>query len=190
MSDKIDQATNNMIQNLENKTGKSFDEWLSIARGSNLQKHKELLNWLKSEYGLTYGYANLVALKALESPSIAEAEDPETLLLDAQYSGVKAELRPIYEAVIAAVKNFGDDVGVSPKKTYVSLRRGKQFAIVQPSTKTRVDVGINLGEIEPTTRLELSGSFNGMVSHRVRLETVDQVDDEFLGWLKLAYEAA
>lgn len=190
MSEKLDQATINMIQNLENKTGKSFNEWLSIAKSNNLKKHIELLNWLKSEFGLTYGYANLVALKALESPTLAAADDPEALLLNAQYAGAKAALRPIYDAVITAVQNFGDDVEISPKKTYVSLRRGKQFAIVQPSTKTRLDVGINLKGIEPTDRLELSGSFNSMVSHRVRLKDVSDVDHELLSWLKMAYEAA
>ena len=76
------------------------------------------------------------------------------------------------------------------KKTYVSLRRNKQFAILQPSTKTRFDVGINLKGTEATDRLEPSGSFNGMVSHRVRLHSLDEVDAELIGWLKEAYELA
>ena len=61
----------------------------------------------------------------------------------------------IYDAVIKSVSRFGNDVEISPKKAYVSLRRNKQFAIVQPSTKTRVDVGINLKSVEPTDRLVL-----------------------------------
>ncbi len=79
---------------------------------------------------------------------------------------------------------------LAPKKAYVSLRRAKQFAIIQPSTKTRVDVGINLMEAAPAGRLEASGSFNSMVSHRVRLAAVQDVDDELLGWLRAAYEAS
>jgi hypothetical protein len=79
---------------------------------------------------------------------------------------------------------------VSPKKAYVSIRRSKQFAIIQPSTATRLDVGINLKGTKPTGRLEASGSFNAMVTHRVRVATIDDVDKELLGWLKQAYEAA
>lgn len=66
-----------------------------------------------------------------------------------QYAGDKSGLRPIYEAVVAAVRTFGDDVEIAPKKTSVSLRRSKQFALVQPSTRTRVDLGIQLKGVEP-----------------------------------------
>ena len=106
----------------------------------------------------------------------------------AQYAGAKAGLRPIYDAVLKGVATFGGDVEIAPKKSYVSLRRGKQFAIIQPSTKTRVDIGINLKGIDPTDRLEASASFNAMVSHRVRVGTVDEIDAEVLDWLRQAYE--
>jgi len=88
------------------------------------------------------------------------------------------------------VRKFGKDVEIAPKKTYVSLRRSKQFALIQPSTKSRVDLGINLKGAKPTGRLEASGSFNAMVSHRVRLEKKADVDKEVVGWLKAAYEGA
>jgi len=131
-----------MIAGLRDKTGKSLDEWLQILRSRNLAKHKEFMNVLKTEYGLTHGFANMIALQALNSDSHT-AIDPDALV-DAQYAGAKAEVRPIYEAILAAVKKFGKDVEISPKKAYVSLRRSKQFAIVQPSTSARVDVGIIL----------------------------------------------
>ena len=109
-------------------------------------------------------------------------------LLGAQYEK-KPDLRPIYDAVVGGIAEFGD-AEASVKKTYVSLRRNKQFAILQPSTKTRFDVGINLKGTDPTERLEPSGSFNGMVTHRVRVHTVEEVDAELLGWLKEASELA
>ena len=108
----------------------------------------------------------------------------------AQYAGPKAGLRPIYDAVIKAVQSLGKDVEVSPKKTYVSLRRSKQFAIVQPSTRTRVDLGINLKGEPAGGRLEASGSFNAMVSHRVRLEKPADVDRDVKAWLKKAFAEA
>ena len=85
---------------------------------------------------------------------------------------------------------FGDDVELAPKKTYVSLRRKKQFGLVQPSTATRVDVGLNLEGRATSERLEASGSFNAMVTHRVRLSSAADVDASLLGWLREAYDAA
>jgi predicted transport protein len=110
--------------------------------------------------------------------------------VDAQYSGAKSDLRPIYDAVLKLVNKFGKDVEVAPKKAYVSLRRSKQFAIIQPSTKTRVDVGINCKSAKAGKRLEESGSFNSMVSHRVRLESAADVDSELIAWLREAYNNA
>lgn len=88
------------------------------------------------------------------------------------------------------VEKFGRDVELSPKKTYVSLRRSKQFGLIQPSTKTRLDVGINLKGVDPGGRLEKSGSWNQMVSHRVKLKSDKDVNKELIGWLKQAYEQA
>ena len=141
---------------------------------------------LKSGHGLTHGFANMIALQALNADSHTQTDTDA--LVDAQYTGAKAGLRPVYEAILAAVKKFGGDVEISPKKGYVSLRRKKQFAIVQPSSATRLDVGINLKDQTPTPRLELSGSFNAMLSHRVRVSNPDDLDKELVAWLKKAYE--
>ena len=188
MSEKLNAAAKKMIQNLEQKTSKTFDEWLIIARSSGFSKTKEIINYLKSEHGLTHGYANLIALSSSKSLNSATASSDD--LVEAQYASSKASLRPIYDALIDKVQSFGNDVELSPKKAYVSLRRNKQFALIQPSTKTRVDVGINLKDKEVVGKLEPSGSFNSMVSHRVRVESLDDVNDELIGWLKEAYEAA
>ncbi|MFT5570999.1 MAG: putative transport protein, partial [Cyclobacteriaceae bacterium] len=85
---------------------------------------------------------------------------------------------------------IGDEVEVAPKKTYVSLRRKKQFALIQTTTKTRVDLGINLKGYDSTGKLEPSGSFSSMVSHRVRLSEVSDIDQQVIDWLKQAYEQA
>ncbi|HXD30553.1 MAG TPA: DUF5655 domain-containing protein [Pyrinomonadaceae bacterium] len=176
-----------MMRKLEEQTGKSFDEWLGIARASKLAKTGEIRNFLKDKHGLTFGYANLIALKTLGSDAgSANADD----LIAASYSGAKAELKPIYDALLGEVKKFGDDVEIAPKKGYVSVRRKKQFAIFQPSTATRFDVGINLKGTPPTARLEASGGFNAMVSHRVRLANKSDIDKELINWLKKAYDAS
>jgi len=183
-----DAAAQTMIDNLPEKTGKSLDKWLKILAKQNIEKHGEIVKWLKSEHAVTHGFANLIA--HLHRDAVAGDSGGTDDLVGAQYKGPKGELRPIYDAIIKVVAKFGNDVEIAPKKAYVSLRRNKQFALVQPSTKTRVDVGINLKGQLPTARLEESGSFNAMVTHRVRVTKKGEVDSELKRWLKKAYDAA
>ena len=186
MTDKVEAAAQKMIENLEKNTGKSLDEWVAIARASGLEKHGEIVKFLKTEHGFTHGFANLVAAYTRETAATLQSDDD---LVAKQYDG-KESLRPIYDALIAAINQFGDDVQIAPKNSYVSLRRNKQFGLIQPSTKTRVDVGINLEGDVIGGRLEKSGSFNSMVSHRVRITSLDEVNDTLIGWLRQAYEQA
>jgi predicted transport protein len=184
---KVEDAIQNMAKNLEEKTGKSLEAWAALAKSSGKAKHGEIVAWLKTKHGLTHGYANLVAHTSMQSHAPAATGGG---LIAAQYAGAKAPLKPIYDAIIAAVRDFGPDVEISPKKGYVSLRRSKQFAIVQPSTATRVDVGIKLKRLAPAGRLEAAGSWNAMVSHRVRLESAKDMDNVVTAWLKQAYDEA
>jgi predicted transport protein len=183
-----DAVAQTMIDNLPAKTGKSADQWLRLLAGKSLEKHGEIVKWLKSEHGVTHGFANLIAHLHRDAAAggTKGTDDP----IETQYAGAKDALRPIYDEIVKHVSAFGNDVEIAPKKSYVSLRRNKQFAIVQPSTKTRVDVGINLKGQKPTKRLEKSGSFNAMVSHRVRISDKGAVDAELVGWLKSAYDKA
>ena len=179
---------NKMIENLKINTGKSLEQWIKIVHKTKLDKHKEIINYLKSEHDFTYGFANLVAHKARKSDAGSAASSDD--LITTQYRKGKEDLKPIYDKLIKAIQKFGKDVEIAPKRAYVSLRRNKQFAIIQPSTKKRVDVGINCKDLEVTDRLEKPGSFNSMVSHRVRLENVKDVNKELIGWMKTAYEKA
>jgi predicted transport protein len=193
MAKSPEEMANSMIANMKEKTGKTLEAWVKIAAKSGEAKHGGIVKYLKAEHGMTHGFANLVAHKTLKSDagSVAEAAPKgEDALVDAQYAGDKAALKPIYDAVVKAVKALGKDVEIAPKKSYVSLRRNKQFALIQPTTKTRVDLGINLKGAAPEGKLEASGSFNSMVSHRVRLETAKDVNADIKKWLKQAYEQA
>lgn len=84
-----------------------------------------------------------------------------------------------------AVEGLGIDVEVTPKKAYVSLRRNKQFAWVQPSTKTRLDVGLTLKDVTPQGKLEASGSFSAMCTHRVKVEQESEINNDLIKWLKM-----
>jgi len=182
-----EEMAESMIANLKEKTGKTLPQWLKITKASKLSKHGELVKLLKSEHGMTHGFANLVAHKTLASDAGSAGD---TDLVAAQYAGKKEALRPIYDALVAAIGKFGKDVELAPKKAYVSLRRTKQFGLIQPSTATRVDVGLNMKGVPPTARLEAAGSWNSMCTHRVRVSSKADVDAELKGWLKQAYDAS
>jgi hypothetical protein len=89
---------------------------------------------------------------------------------------------------MAAVGQFGD-FEIAPKKEYVSLRRAKQFAMVGPATQTRVEVGLNMKGVEPTDRL-MAMPAGGMCQYKVNLTTAAEVDQELIGWIRRAYDAA
>lgn len=174
-----------MIANMKEKTGKTLEQWIAIAKKTGAEKHGQIVKALKADHGMTHGFANLVAHKTLKS----DAGSADTDLVATQYSGAKEGLRPIYDALIKAAKGCGE-IEIAPKKAYVSLRRSKQFAIIQPSTRTRVDLGLNMKGAPAKGRLEASGSFNSMVSHRVRLEKASDVNKEITTWLKKAWSDA
>jgi hypothetical protein len=182
-----DDALATMIANYEKNTGKTLPAWIALMTKEKLAKHGEIVKLLKEKHGMGHGYANVVAMEVLKGDApAASGED----LVGAQYAGAKSALRPLYDQLAAAIAKFGGDVELSPKKTYVSLRRSRQFGLIQPSTAERLDVGINLKGVAPKGRLEASGSFNAMVSHRVRVTGAKDVDAELIGWLKQAYDAA
>lgn len=172
---------------MKEKTGKDLAEWVTIARASGIAKHKALVDHLKSDHGLTHGYANTIALKSFESDAGSIGDDA---LMAAMFEGPKATLRPIYDALVEKITMFGGDVSLVPKKGYVSIRRAKQFAIAQPSTRDRFDLGLSLKGVDANGRLESAGSWNAMVTHRVRLASLEEVDAEVVGWLCQAYDGA
>ena len=102
----------------------------------------------------------------------------------------KEEMMPWYEKLMKEIKAFGNDVEIAPKKTYVSLRRKKQFAIIQPSTKTRMDVGLNMKNVALIGKLEAGGSWNAMCTHRVKVESEKDINGDLVKWIKQAYEQA
>ncbi|PHS28709.1 MAG: phosphoribosylformylglycinamidine synthase [Robiginitomaculum sp.] len=177
-----EEMASSMIANMPEKTGKSLDEWLKIAKQSSLEKHGQIVKHLKSEHGMTHGFANLVAHHTLKC-------DEPIDLVAAQYAGGKASLRPIHNALVKIASGFGNDVQIAPKKTCVSLRRSKQFAVITPATKTRIDLGINLKGQAGTERLkaEKPGS---MCTHKIGITDLNDLDNTLIDWLQEAYNAA
>ena len=183
----MDQATETMIANLQKNTGKSLDQWISIVNKEKFSKHGEIVSFLKASHGMTHGFANLVAHKAKGSDA-GSAENQDDLIVK-QYIG-KEHLKPIYDKLIAEIKKFGNDIELAPKNAYMSLRRKKQFALLQPATKTRFEIGIILKGQSPKGKLEAINAANAMCSHKINVADVKEIDKEVIEWLKKAYDNA
>ncbi len=182
----MDKALQTMIDNLQKNTGKTLEQWIDIVKKQNLAKHGDIMKFLKEKHQFTHGFANLVALKT-KGADAGSAENQDDLIVK-QYAG-KEHLKPIYDKLLAAIQKFGKDIEVAPKNTYVSLRRKKQFAILNPATKTRFEVGINLKGQEAKGKLEAEKS-NAMCSHKINIADIKDIDKEVINWLQTAYDHA
>jgi len=173
-----------MEKGLLERTGKSLEHWVEVVRKTGMDKHKAIMDHLKAEHGFTHGFANFVAHKSKKSD--AASQDGDELLVN-QYKG-KEELKPIFELLVTEIEKFGSDIIKTPKKDSLSLIRKRQFALIKPATKTRIDLGLKLKGKPTTDRLGDSGPFGAMCTHRVQLTDVKQVDSELIGWLQEAYD--
>lgn len=178
-------ALASQLRNIEQSTGRDLGQWAEVVAATGLAKHGQIVAFLKSEHGLSHGNANTLARKVGEQLAGGQATDAD--LLDAQYRGAKAALRPVYDELVLVAQALGDDVDVAVKKTGVSLRRKKQFALVSAPSAQRVQLGLNMRAVAPTGRLR---TMTGMCSHATDLTDLDDIDDEVAGWLRTAYGQA
>lgn len=177
----MDKALQTMIANMPEKTGKSLEEWKVILAKQAFAKHGDAVKHLKTVHGVTHGFANTIV-------TLSKQDDTEIVdLVATQYRG-KENLLPIYDSLIAYLESLGDDVTISPKKTSVSVIRKRQFVLIKPATKTRIDLGLKLNDKVTTDRLEPSGPFGTMCTHRVRVESSDAIDAELKDWIAEAYQ--
>lgn len=189
----VDESLEAQIRNIEAKYGKSLSEWLAIVKNSGKTKHTEIVAMLKSNYGMSHGSAHRIALKAREADGasiVKAAKAAGTDPVGNMYGGKRADLKPIHDALMTAITKFGNDIELAPKKGYVSLRRKKQFAMIKPTTATRIDVGLIFKDTPTTERLESASGFNDLFTHRVRLNSINDIDEQLIGWLKQAYDLA
>ena len=185
----IDKATATQLANIEKRTGKTLAQLTRIINGSGLAKHGELVAMLKDEHGMGHGDANTLVhfVRKSGGQSAAAGKDAGTVL-DEIYTGPKAALRPVHDALMAAIGKFGA-FEIAPKKGYVSLRGKKQFAMIGPATNAQVEVGLNMKGVRGTPRL-IEQKPGGMCQYKVRLGSPAEVDKELLGWIRQAYDGS
>lgn len=188
-----------ILANLPVKTGRDLAAWVALARTAEASGSKALTAWLKAR-GLGGTQAGLVAQRALAEPGHAFDDTPEGYLaaasgyVDAQYAGRKAALRPVFDAVLAWARKELEGVKVCPCETLVPLYRAHVIAQLKPSTQTRVDLGLALGDpaalADPTGRLVDTGGFakKDRITVRLELRAPADFDAEAQDWLRRAWE--
>ena len=182
------------LRNIQSKTGRTIAQLHAAVAASGLEKVGERRSWLMEQFALGYGDANAVALSygkplpALDGSPAAPAQTEQDDPLAAIYAGAKAHLRPLHVAVLEMVRGFGP-FEEAPKKSYTSLRRKKQFAMVGPATKDLLEIGLNIKSLAPAERLRALPA-GGMCQYAVRIAATAELDPQLRQWLKAAYDAA
>ena len=182
------------VTELKAKTGRSLDEWMKHIKKNGPKGEEARRDWLKSENGLGTNTAWWLAERA--EGKGAESSDPDLYLKSAErdvekmFSGKKAALRPIYDALLKLGLKTGKEAKACPCQTIVPLYRNHVFAQIKPTTQTRIDMGFALGDMKPTGRLIDTGGFakKDRITHRIAISSLDDIDDEVTHWLKVAYD--
>jgi len=189
-----------MLQKLEaelkDKTGRTLDEWVTLVRKKGPKDENARREWLKTKHELGTSSASWIAERA--EGKVRVDSDPDEYrkaaveYVNAQYSGAKANLRPIYQAVLNAAATLGSNVNACPCKTIVPLYRNHVFAQIKPSTNTRIDLGFALAKHKgklPKRLIDTGGlAKKDRITHRIELKSVSEIDDEVRSWLKTAYD--
>ena len=182
------------IGELKEKTGRSVEEWLAYIKKAGPKDMEGRRAWLKEKHGLgtnvAWWLADRVEGKRQESGNpdlyLAKAQ----LDVDKMFSGGKAKLRPLYDALLKLGLKTGKEAKACPCSTIVPLYRNHVFAQIKPTTQTRIDMGFALGDMKPAGRLIDTGGFakKDRITHRIPITSMEDIDDEVKHWLKVAYD--
>lgn len=175
------------LASIKAKTGKTPDDFKLLAKEKGLSTYKDLMAWLKADFGLGHGHANLIAhlVSQADQPAVSKDE-----ALDAHFSGEKAAWRATFDDLHAQVSAFGSDVTLGRGKTYINLlRKGKKFGIVQVTIK-RLDIGLKLKGLPFSEKYEDAAAWNEMLTHRVKLMSPADLTPDIITHLRQAYEQA
>ena len=183
-----------VIAGMKEKTGRSIDDWIRLTKNEGPSGEKECAAWLKKTYGLGTNYASWIAGRATGKSDGGEgagqylkhAED----YVEKMYAGPKEHLRSIYDEILTYAKTLGRDIGVSPCQTIVPIYRNHVIAQIKPTTRTRIDLGLALGDTKtPKCLIDTGGlAKKDRITHRIEIGSIDDFDDEAKRWMRMAYE--
>ena len=183
-----------VIAGMKEKTGRSLDEWVRLAKKHGPGGEKERTAWLKGEHGLGTNYAGWIAGRSLGKTDATDNPGEYFKQADGyvekMFAGPKEHLRAIYDEILTFAKTLGPDIRVSPCQTFVPIYRNHVVAQIKPTTRTRIDLGLTLRDFKTPKRLIDTGGFakKDRITHRIEISNPEDFDDEAKRWMKKAYE--
>jgi hypothetical protein len=183
------------VAELPAKTGRTLDQWTAIVKKLPQPTAKEKRDHLNAEYG--FGTVAAGWLVECAAGTATWDADPDSYLraadeyATAMYAGAKAHLFPIFEKLVDAGRALGSDVLVCPCKTMVPLYRSRVFAEIKPTTRTRVDLSLALGEVPEDGVLKVNVQRvkkGDRLTHIIAMASPKDVTAEVKKWLKAAYK--
>jgi Domain of unknown function (DUF5655)/Domain of unknown function (DUF4287) len=185
-----------IVANLPDKTGRSLDEWIALIKKEGPAAEADQVKWLKAKHRLGGMTAGLIAERAQGKGE--ENSDGDCYVraaagyVEAMYAGLKAELRPLHDALIELVRALGDDVKICPCTTIVPFYRNHVFAQIKPTARTRIDFGLALKGVKqkiPKRLIDTGGLQKGdRITHRIPITAPADIDAEVKEWANVAYD--
>ena len=187
--------TQKWIAELKQKTGRTLEEWLRFIKKEGPPTEQTRRDWLKSEHRLGTNTAWWLAERSVgKGEELGNADaylKAAENYVEEMFSGKKAHLRPLYDALLKLGLSIGQDVKACPCQTIVPLYRHHVFAQIKPTTQTRIDFGLALGDTKKTPkRLINTGGYEkkDRITHRFEISSLNDIDDEVKRWLRVAYD--
>ncbi len=120
-------------------------------------------------------------------PAAQSSRVPQIYKIEDHFQRGNAAMRPLFNKLKEEIEKFGPEKPTfEATKFYIGVKRKHLFAVIY-IYNSRIDVVFGL-KSKPSSSRIFDSSWGSWTNCVVSLETVEQVDKEFLGWLKESYE--
>lgn len=182
------------VSELKKKTGRTLQEWQKHIIKNGPDELQSRVAWLKEKYKIGTNTAWWLAERADGQPTWDESEEAYLAIapkyVEEMFAGKKAPLLSLYCKLLELGRALGEDVKFCPCKTIVPFYRNHVFAQVKPTTNTRIDFGLALGDMKAKGKLIDTGGFKkkDRITHRFAISKLEDIDAEVERWLRIAYD--
>ena len=148
MGQTPDEMLSAVAASLQARTGRSLPAWIALVQASGVDPldQRAVRRWLRAEHGRAAEQPVGDRRRCGAGRRLGAAD--VAAYVDSQYRGAKAALRPIYDALEAAISGLGDDVTIEGRATYTPFVGGGS----SPRSRQRPGTGSISGCASPTRR--------------------------------------